>query len=434
DRIMFLGVPLAHTNTPDLVLAHPLRKLTNSFFGMKKILDRPTTPHRVKALLFDSYISSKWAWCAAVVWPTTRSLKALEGLKNSLLTEQRGRACYLGGWLDGMSWRANSRMGLTFWATHEVGSSVACVYCFRSKQRAQDASVMHVRVQGGDMHASALSILLVVCDLLEMQQQVEPLTQAAVVLPRRHLLKHILEGSRDGQDVDAARFTRLCYEVDLMKRLSLTPKKWPERVVTKFVQHWSPETSFTTVSILDNVLTPPHYDSKNSEVPGMLTVITQEFVGGELWLAHERGDTKSILHGTCEWQGDRVALSAYSTPNVEENLGGDRLVKLAALGFRPPSAELEEHFKFEIWGATTVRQLRMHPRLVWPAGRLLRGPSRDIDLDPEANEEIGTCPDTVLIDSDTDSDIISIFMGGASPQPDLWDCILSDPETCDFDV
>ena len=64
---------------------HPLRKMTNSYYAIKRLLDRPETPHRTKAVLFDSYISSKWQWCSSVIWPTVRAMKSLEGLKNSLL-------------------------------------------------------------------------------------------------------------------------------------------------------------------------------------------------------------------------------------------------------------------------------------------------------------------------------------------------------------
>ena len=85
DSLVFLGVPLSHTNNPDTMLMHSLRKMTNSYFAMKKVLDHATTSHRVRSVLFDSYISSTWAWCSSVVWPTTRSIRSLEGLKNSLL-------------------------------------------------------------------------------------------------------------------------------------------------------------------------------------------------------------------------------------------------------------------------------------------------------------------------------------------------------------
>ena len=64
---------------------HPLRKMTNSYYAIKRLLDRADTPHRVKAVLFDSYIGSKWQWCGSVIWPTVRSMKSIEGLKNSLL-------------------------------------------------------------------------------------------------------------------------------------------------------------------------------------------------------------------------------------------------------------------------------------------------------------------------------------------------------------
>eukprot|EP00439_Symbiodinium_sp_Y106_P001906 s8935_g1.t1 len=218
------------------------------------------------------------------------------------------------------------------------------------------------------------------------------------------------------------------------------------RLLTRLVRHWSPDTAFTTVTVLDNVRAPPHTDGHNSEVPGMIMSLTQGHQGGELWLAHDKGDAtmlcngipqkgikidvttpflfsaKSIMHATCEWQGDRVVIAAYSTANSVSVLSQALLFRLAGMGFRPPTPEEQDRFRHETWGATVTRQLRFEPRAMWPAGALLHHAPITIDLDDPR-------PPTILIPSDTESDVISMCMGAASPEPDYWDCVLSDPDS-----
>ena len=387
DRLMFLGVPLAHTNSPDLVLAHPLRKLTNSFFAMKKVLDKATTPRRTKAVLFESYISSKWLWCGSVIWPTVRSLKAVEGLKNSLLlgifrfardpftpwlenvkgtrraltlycqkfegpqwqvawltrvwrymghlarsevpaplrlmlrsmsslklsqgglkpswlsetpfhkfrliyqriqgpgdmpywewqaSDRSAWQAMLARWIqawnvghvvprtteflqgrqlvvlekgvaalrpcrdaleglypDGLvrlkPWRANSRTGLTLWVTHQQGSSTASIFCFRNKVKPPDTAVLQVELEIRDRVPCPLEGLNTVCALLRMHHTTDPLVPVSVVLPPHLLPKHLLEGHLDSRHAGAARFSRMCYEENLLGKVMLTPKKLPER-------------------------------------------------------------------------------------------------------------------------------------------------------------------------------------------------------------
>ena len=226
-----------------------------------------------------------------------------------------------------------------------------------------------------------------------------------------------------------------------------TARRYPltTRLLTRIVRQWSPETYFTSIAVLDNAATPPHTDGRNSEVPGVVMSLTQTYNGGELWLAHEQGDStrihrgvahrgikidvttpfqfsaRSILHATCPWQGDRVVMSAFSTSGSATNLRSDHHFRLSGLGFRPPTEEVEDRFRHEIWGVTVTRQLRFQPRLVWPEGTLLQHAPVTIDLED-------SCPATVEISSDTESDVISMCMGGASPEPDYWDCVLSDPE------
>ncbi|OLQ14689.1 hypothetical protein AK812_SmicGene1123 [Symbiodinium microadriaticum] len=369
DRLMFLGVPLAHTNSPDLVLAHPLRKLTNSFFAMKKILDKPATPRRTKEDLLGKVM-----------------------LSPKKLPERRG-----GGGQGGTEMPA--------------------------KRPRLDAEVLALaKLQQDDFvtKEDALAVLR--------------------LIPNGEWSPH-----HGGRSISFGAFQRAT------SALRATTRRYhiATRLLTKLVRQWSPDTSFTSMTILDNAKCPPHMDCRNSEVPGMLMTLTQGYTGGELWLAHERGgermlhagiwrqgikidvttpfcfSARSILHATCAWSGDRIALAAYSTPRSTVNLDETKTFRLVSLGFRPPTPELEDRFRYEQWGATVTKQLRMQPRLVWPAGVLLQtGPIR-LDLEDDS------LPPTVAVDSESESDVVSLCMGAASPEPDFWECTLSDPESCE---
>ena len=219
------------------------------------------------------------------------------------------------------------------------------------------------------------------------------------------------------------------------------------RLCTRFVTQWMPDAKFTTITVHDNVATPPHTDARNSEVPGGLVALTNSFTGGELWLEHDRGthtmtikgkaklgikvdltspfafSAKTVLHATVPWMGDRWILTAYSISNVAANLSLETTWGLISLGFRPPTPADEERFKYEQWGATISRQLRFAPRAVWPRGVLLQhGPVEPIDLEGEE------CPPTIDLLTDSESDVVSLCLAGGSPEPDYWQCILSDLE------
>ena len=85
DRLLFLGLPIAQTNAPEMMLSHSLRKMSSAYHAMRHLLNQPQTPHRVKALLFQSYITSKCSWGCGAIWPTMRALKSVEGLMHSLM-------------------------------------------------------------------------------------------------------------------------------------------------------------------------------------------------------------------------------------------------------------------------------------------------------------------------------------------------------------
>ena len=47
--------------------------------------------------------------------------------------------------------------------------------------------------------------------------------------------------------------------------------------------------------------------------------------------------------------------------------------------------------------------------------------SNDIDLDDP-------CPETLVLDSESEDDAVSVCVGPSSPQPEYWECMLSEPE------
>ena len=56
---------------------------------------------------------------------------------------------------------------------------------------------------------------------------------------------------------------------------------------------------------------------------------------------------------------------------------------------------------------------------MWPAG-VLTGPI-EIDLED-------SCPRTIEVLTESDTDVISTCQGPVPPEPDYWDCVLSDLE------
>ena len=82
---MHLGVPLAYKSNPLGQLGVSLAKVSAAFFGLRRLFDHPETPVSEKLSLFQSYITSKWAWCAPSVFPSRKALRSLEACKHTLL-------------------------------------------------------------------------------------------------------------------------------------------------------------------------------------------------------------------------------------------------------------------------------------------------------------------------------------------------------------
>ena len=103
DYLLFLGVPLGHSPGPQLILSHLMRKANNTFFAFKRLLDQSSTPLLLRLQLFDAYVTSKWQWAAPCLYPDARSLKVIEGHKNTyLLSLCRVAIDPLLPWLDNL--------------------------------------------------------------------------------------------------------------------------------------------------------------------------------------------------------------------------------------------------------------------------------------------------------------------------------------------
>ncbi|CAE7741433.1 unnamed protein product [Symbiodinium sp. CCMP2456] len=306
--------------------------------------------------------------------------------------------------------------------------------------------------------------------------------QTAVVIPPYLLPRYVLEGNRDPRDVDAAKFTsdtslnpdrrpamptkkpRLEAEVAALAILDrddfvtksevvqVMSMRYPitTRLLTRLVRQWAPQVRFTTVTVMLDVNSPLHTDPGNSDVPGMVMALTTAFTGGELWVEHNQGTTtmyrngaphrgiqidiaspfvfsaKRVLHGTCRWEGSRMTIAAYSTANSATNLGEDLTFRLTSMGFFPPTVQDEDRFRLETWGAVVARQLRLDQAGRWPAGVLLQHGPITVDLEDP-------CPPTLVIESESEEDVVSVCAGPGSPEPDFWDCVLSDPDFDDID-
>ena len=53
DKLTFLGIPLGHGVGATTIMAHPLRKASNTFFAFKRLLDDAATPLHVRLALFE---------------------------------------------------------------------------------------------------------------------------------------------------------------------------------------------------------------------------------------------------------------------------------------------------------------------------------------------------------------------------------------------
>ncbi|CAE7335627.1 pol [Symbiodinium natans] len=85
DHLLYLGVPLSYILDTEVMIGHGLRKTFNTYYAFRRLLQGIHTPLKLKMLLFDSYITSKWAWCAPVLWPSAKLLRRLTALQHTYL-------------------------------------------------------------------------------------------------------------------------------------------------------------------------------------------------------------------------------------------------------------------------------------------------------------------------------------------------------------
>ncbi|OLP94906.1 hypothetical protein AK812_SmicGene23032 [Symbiodinium microadriaticum] len=85
DRLTFLGIPLGHGVGATTIMAHLLRKASNTFFAFKRLLDDAATPLFVRLALFESFVTAKWQWAAPAMFPDKRTLRQIEARKNTYL-------------------------------------------------------------------------------------------------------------------------------------------------------------------------------------------------------------------------------------------------------------------------------------------------------------------------------------------------------------
>ena len=80
-------------------------------------------------------------------------------------------------------WRANSRVSTTLWVTHTPGRTTACIFVFRTKTKAQDAGVIHVKLSQHAEGANPIPLLVSVCEVLRLHDMTFPMQNAVVVFP-----------------------------------------------------------------------------------------------------------------------------------------------------------------------------------------------------------------------------------------------------------
>ena len=130
------------------------------------------------------------------------------------------------------------------------------------------------------------------------------------------------------------------------------------KLLCKCVNSVLPELEFTSVALFQNLMAQPHADRNNALGYPNALIACSEFEGGELWVASDHGidpcpdsSCKTLgfrlpldrplvfdprqLHGTCQWEGARLVLAAY-TINHFERLPQHQVDTLTQLGFVLP--------------------------------------------------------------------------------------------------
>ncbi|CAE7267543.1 pol, partial [Symbiodinium necroappetens] len=78
SALVFLGIPLAHTNNVQSIMSHLMRRTSNAYYGFKRIMDAGEAPISVRLHIFETFITAKWAWASPLMVPTRTMLRRLE--------------------------------------------------------------------------------------------------------------------------------------------------------------------------------------------------------------------------------------------------------------------------------------------------------------------------------------------------------------------
>ncbi|CAE7541041.1 pol, partial [Symbiodinium microadriaticum] len=85
SALVFLGIPLAHTNNVQSIMSHLMRRTSNAYYGFKRVMDAGEAPISVRLHIFETFITAKWAWASPVMVPTRAMLRRLEAAKTTFL-------------------------------------------------------------------------------------------------------------------------------------------------------------------------------------------------------------------------------------------------------------------------------------------------------------------------------------------------------------
>ncbi|CAE7227014.1 pol [Symbiodinium microadriaticum] len=327
DSLVFLGVPLSHTNNPDTMLMHSLRKMTNSYFAMKKVLDHATTSHRVRLtrLLHETDLLGK-------TFTTPKKVpQRITSLDNPGIRRLEAEA------------RALTVLNEDDFVTKEhVAEAVNLI----------PATEWGARYGGRVLSFGAYQ---------RVSNGLRTCCKRYPILTR--LLTRFVT-----QWCPSLKFTTLTImlNVNSPPHTDAGNSEVPGMLLAL-------TTNFTGGELWIEHEYGTHTKYRNG-VPfkGVQVDLASPFVFS----------AKRVLHGTCRWEGTRMVLAAYSTANSATNLSQEVSFRLSSLGFALPTHADEDRFRFEIWGATITLLAQSEPVILlitrsytmMPLGYLLAAP------------------------------------------------------------
>ena len=199
------------------------------------------------------------------------------------------------------------------------------------------------------------------------------------------------------------------------------------KLLCKCVNSVLPELEFTSVALFQNLMAQPHADRNNALGYPNALIACSVFEGGEFWVASDHGidpcpdsSCKTLglrlpldrplvfdphqLHGTCQWEGTRLVLAAY-TINHFERLPQHQVDTLTQLGFVLPRFSTGDVFSeqtvpkplqsacpvvFEIF-CGTARIVRAMHSLGWSASQAVDHVQKPAAEAPVLVADLSTC-------------------------------------------